>query len=269
MEYSRTVRGQSSRPAAESAARRRICAIGRRMYRQGLVVAREGNLSVRLAPDRILITPTGACKAQLSVAELVVVDSDGKTVCGNGDPSSEVHMHLLYYRSRPDVAAVCHAHPPAATAFAAAGRALDAAVLPEVVTELGAVPLSPYGTPGSWEVCANLQPLVGNYNGILLANHGVVTAGPDLETAFYRMEIIEQFARILLVAESLGGPRMLTLPQIQKLSGGKTRSLYAQPQACQARVSSLGWREATDAAGEEENEDILVPCAPEAHEPKR
>jgi len=267
MEHSRTFRGQSSRYAAESAARRRICAIGRRMYRQGLVVAREGNLSVRLAPDRILITPAGTCKGQLSAADLVVADMDGKVVCGNGDPSSEVHMHLLYYRSRPDVLAVCHAHPPTATAFAAAGRAMDTAVLPEVVTELGAVPLSPYGTPGSWELCANLEPLVGNYNGILLANHGVVTAGPDLETAFYRMETIEQFARILLVAESLGGPCLLTISQLQKLN--RSRSLFAQQQTCHPRLSSLAWREGTGPASDEVNEGILVSCTPEVHEPKR
>jgi len=221
------------------------------------VVAREGNLSVRLAPNRILVTPAGSCKGQLSMADLVVIDSEGKVVSGNREPSSEVQMHLLYYRSRPDVAAVCHAHPPTATAFAAAGRALDTAVLPEVVTELGEVPLSPYGTPGSWELCANLEPLVGKYNGILLANHGVVTAGPDLETAFYRLETIEQFARILLTSEALGGPCLLSLAQIQKLNG--SRSVSEQQHSLHIRLSPPGWREQTRISAEQ-NEDVVMPC---------
>jgi L-fuculose-phosphate aldolase len=218
MPSSVTARGESNLGALEHESKRELCGIGRRMYNRGFVVAREGNLSVRLAPNRVLVTPAGVCKGRLSVRDLLVVDFGGNIVSGTGDASSELQMHLLYYRSRPDVLAVCHAHPPTATAFATTGRALDLPVLPEIVMEFGEIPLSPYGTPGTGELCANLEPLVRNYNGILLANHGVVTAGPDLETAFDRLETIEQFARILLAAEALGGACLLSTSQVQKLT---------------------------------------------------
>jgi L-fuculose-phosphate aldolase len=147
----------------------------------------------------------------------VITDLNGAIICGNGLPSSETPMHLLYYRLRPDVQAVCHAHPPTATGFAAAGRALEEAVLPEVVVGLGKIPLAPYGTPGTWELCAGLEPLVRAHDAILLANHGLVTCGKDLETAYHRLEIVEQFARILLIAQSLGGPHLLSRAQMEKL----------------------------------------------------
>jgi L-fuculose-phosphate aldolase len=191
------------------------------MYRRGLVVACQGNLSVRLDDDRILLTPAGACKGRLSPKDLLVVDLSGFILSGTGEPSSETQMHLLYYRERPDVRAVCHAHPPTATGFAAAGRALEEAVLPEVVVGLGKIPLAPYGTPGTWEVCAGLESLVPQHDAILLENHGVVTCGKDLLTAYYRMETVEQFARILFTAEALGGPRMLTREEIQKLAAAR------------------------------------------------
>lgn len=197
--------------------RREICKVGRWMYRQGFVVASEGNLSVRLDAERILVTPAGACKGRLSLDDLMITDLEGAVVSGAGHPSSEMQMHLLYYRLRPDVQAVCHAHPPTATGFAAAGRALEEAVLPEVVSILGKIPLAPYGTPGTWELCAKIESLVPSHDAILLENHGVVTCGPDLTTAFQHMETVEHFARVMLTAESLGGPRLLTHAEVQKL----------------------------------------------------
>ncbi len=132
-------------------------------------------------------------------------------------------MHLLYYRLRPDVQAVCHAHPPIATGFASAGRALEEAVLPEVIVGLGKIPLAPYGTPGTWELCAGLEPLATEFDAILLENHGVVTCGRDLTTAYQRMETVERFATILLTAESLGGPRLLPHAEVQKLIAARPR----------------------------------------------
>ncbi len=211
--------------------RREMCRVGRWMYSRGYVVATEGNLSVRLDEDRILVTPTGSCKGRLALEDLLVTDLDGQVVSGSARPSSEMMMHLLYYRSRPDVRAVCHAHPPTATGFSAAGRALEEAVLPEVIVCLGQIPLAPYGTPGTWELCAGLEPLVPNHDAILLENHGVVTCGPDLVTAFQRMEIVEQFARVMLTAESLGGPRLLTRTQVQKLVGARPRYGVSSPAA--------------------------------------
>jgi len=202
---------------AERAYRAQICHIGRQMYHRGLVVACEGNLSVRLNSDRMLITPAGMCKGTLAPEQLLITDFDGNVVEGNGKPSSEIRMHLLYYRLRPDVRAVCHAHPPIATAFAACGRALEERLLPEVVMSLGRVPLAPYGTPGIAELCAGLQPLVPDHDAVLLENHGVVTCGRNLEKAYFHLETVERFAEILSTAELLGKPRLLTQREIQKL----------------------------------------------------
>jgi len=215
--------GKAGKPEIEKKRRLEVCRVGRWMYRRGYVVACEGNLSARIDSDRILLTPAGACKGHLVPENLVVVDLDGTVLCGSGHPSSEMLMHLLYYRARADVQAVCHAHPPTATGFAAAGRALGAAVLPEVVVGLGRIPLAPYGTPGTWELCAGLEPIVKTHDAILLENHGVVTCGQDLATAFQRLETVEQFARILLTAESLGGPNLLPRAEVQKLIEARSR----------------------------------------------
>ncbi|HZV86754.1 MAG TPA: class II aldolase/adducin family protein [Candidatus Binatus sp.] len=208
---------QQTIPNTEKQYRRQICRIGRWMYSRGHVVASEGNLSVRLDEQRILVTPSGTCKGRLKSEELLVTDLSGEVVCGRGRPSSEILMHLLYYRARPDVRAICHAHPPTATGFAAAGRALEEPVLPEVIAGLGKIPLASYGTPGTWELCAGLEPLVHNYDAVLLENHGVVTCGPDLGTAYQRMETVEQFARVMLTAALLGGPHLLQRADVQKL----------------------------------------------------
>jgi L-fuculose-phosphate aldolase len=212
-----TVAGEIGQFETERDLRRQICKTGRKMYSHGFVVACEGNLSVRFDENRILVTPAGACKGYLAPKDLLVTDLSGVVLCGTKQPSTELLMHLLYYRLRPDVRAVCHAHPPTATGFAAAGRALEEAVLPEVIVGLGKIPLAPYGTPGTRELCAGIEPLAANYDAILLENHGVVTCGQDLTTAYQRLETVEQFARILLVAESLGGPHLLPRTEVKKL----------------------------------------------------
>jgi L-fuculose-phosphate aldolase len=209
--------------------RRQICRIGRWMYSRGHVVANEGNLSVRLDEHRILVTPSGKCKGRLGTEDLLVTDLTGEVISGAGRPSSEMQMHLLYYRSRPDVRAICHAHPPTATGFAAAGRALEEPVLPEVIVGLGKIPLASYGTPGTWELCAGLEPLVHEYDAILLENHGVVTCGPDIEAAYQRMETVEQFARVMLTAELLGGPHLLPRAEVQKLAASRARCGISRP----------------------------------------
>ena len=140
-----------------------ICIAGRWMYEQGFIVACEGNLSVRLPDGRILNTPTCMNKGTLSPDDLVVTDLNGAHLAGNRKVSSEVAMHLLFYRMRPDVNAICHAHPPTATGFAVAGRALDEALLPEVIIGLGQIPLVRYATPGTPELSAALEPFVPNY----------------------------------------------------------------------------------------------------------
>ena len=211
--------------------RRQICNVGRRMYGQGLVVACQGNVSARLDPDRILVTPAGVCKGHLAPQDLLVTDPSGAVIYGTGRPSSEISMHLLFYSLRPDVHAVCHAHPPTATGFAAAGRAMEEAVLPEVIMDLGNIPLAPYGTPGTWELCKGLEPLIPKHHAILLENHGVVTCGQDLTTAYHRMETVEQFARVLLTAESLGGPHLLSRTDVQKLIAARSPSRVSSPES--------------------------------------
>jgi L-fuculose-phosphate aldolase len=212
-----TIVDDAGRLEVENGLRQQICKAGRRMYGSGFVVACEGNLSVRVDPHRVLVTPARVCKGHLVPQDLLVTDLNGIVTRGTGRPSSEILMHLLFYRLRPDVQAVCHAHPPTATGFAAAGRALEEAVLPEVIVDLGAIPLAPYGTPGTWELCESLEPLVAKHDAILLQNHGVVTCGQDLTTAYQRMETVEQFARILLTAHSLGGPHVLSDANVEKL----------------------------------------------------
>ncbi len=208
---------------AEQEHQRDICAAGRWLLERGFIVATDGNISVRLDSNRILTSPTGICKGGMDPDELVVVDLAGCKLRGTRAASSELAMHLLIYRRRPDVNSVCHAHPPVATGYAAAGLPLDKALLSEVVITLGAIPLAPYGTPGTHELPDALEPLVENYDSILLANHGVVTCGPDLLTACYRMETTEHFARVSLVTELLGKQVLLSREHVKKLLAARER----------------------------------------------
>lgn len=208
---------------SEDEHQRDICSAGRWLLERGFIVATDGNISVRLDSHRILTSPTGICKGRMDPEELVIVDLDGRKLRGTRAASSEIEMHLLIYRRRPDVNSVCHAHPPVATGFAAAGLALDRALLSEVVITLGAIPLAPYGTPGTHELPDALEPLVENYDSILLANHGVVTCGPDLLTACYRMETTEHFARVSLVTELLGKQVLLSGDHVKKLLASRAR----------------------------------------------
>jgi L-fuculose-phosphate aldolase len=214
---------------SEEEHRRDICAAGRWLLERGFIVATDGNVSVRLDSNRILTSPTGICKGRMEPEELVVVDVEGRKLSGTRAASSEIAMHLLIYRRRPDVNSVCHGHPPVATGYAAAGLPLDKALLSEVVITLGAIPLAPYGTPGTNELPEALEPLVDSYDAILMANHGVVTCGPDLLTACYRMETTEHFARISLVTELLGKQVLLSREHVKKLLAARSR--YGLPSA--------------------------------------
>jgi L-fuculose-phosphate aldolase len=206
-----------------------ICVAGRWMYERGYIVACEGNLSVRLDDDRVLTTPTCMNKGMLTPDDLVIIDLEGRHVAGDRKASSELAMHLLFYRMRPDVHAICHAHPPTATGFAVAGRALDQALLPEVIVGLGQIPLVKYGTPGTPELSAATEPFVPHYDALLLANHGAVTCGPDTITAFFRMETIEHFAKITLAAELAGNPTLLSSREVAKLIAARTRYFVVPP----------------------------------------
>jgi len=214
---------------SEDHLRQEICKVGRWMYERGHIVACEGNLSVRLEDGRILATPTCMNKGMLEPEDLVVTDPDGKHLSGVRRCSSELAIHLLYYRMRPDVNAVCHGHPPTATGFAVAGRGLNRALLPEVIVGLGQIPLVQYATPGTPELSDAIEPFVPHYDAVLLANHGAVTCGPDLLTAFFRMETIEHCAKITLAAEMAGEPTLLSSREVAKLMAARPRYFVAPP----------------------------------------
>lgn len=203
--------------------RRDICAVGRWIHERGYAASTDGNVSVRLGADRILTSPTCISKGMMTPEDLVVTDLEGRRVSGSRNASSELAMHLLVYRLRPDVNSVCHAHPPVATGYAAAGIALDKPILCELVIGLGSVPVARYGTPGTSELTEALEPLVQGHDAILMANHGVVTYGPDLLTAFLRMEAAEHFARVALVTELLGKPKLLSNADVEKLLAARAR----------------------------------------------
>lgn len=214
---------------SEQQHRRDICIAGRWLYERGHIVACEGNLSVRLDDGSILTTPTCMNKGVLAPEDLVVTDLDGRQLSGHRKFSSELSIHLLFYRMRPDVNAICHAHPPTATGFAVAGRALNQALLPEVIVGLGQIPLVQYATPGTPELSAAVEPFVPHYDAMLLANHGAVTCGPDLLTAFFRMEIIEHSAKITLAAEMAGEPTLLSSREVAKLMAARPRYFVSPP----------------------------------------
>jgi L-fuculose-phosphate aldolase len=205
--------------------REQLVQFGKLIHAQGFVSATDGNLSVRLDPERILATPTGMSKGMMTADDMVVVDPQGKKLDGKRDVSSEIAMHLTIYRMRPDVQAVVHAHPCTATGFASAGLALDDPICSEVIISLGAVPLAEYATTGTPALSESLMPYIPDYDAILLANHGAVSYGADLMTAYLKMEAVEHFAKIMLVTHQLGRQECLSEAEIRKLV--EARSRYA------------------------------------------
>ena len=206
-----------------------LCMVGRWMYERAYIVAGEGNLSVRLDANRILTTPTCINKGMMTPGDLVVMDMEGRHLHGDRKISSEAGMHLLFYNMRSDVQAVCHGHPATATGFAVAGLGLDQALLPEVVVSLGKIPLVRYATPGTSDLSAVLEPYVPHYDALLLANHGAVTCGPDLLTAFFRLETVEHYAKITLAARLAGEPQMLSTREVAKLMAARARYHVTPP----------------------------------------
>jgi len=208
----------------ERALREEMCEIGRRIWQREYVAANDGNISVLLNEDEILATPTGVSKGYLTPDMLVVIDRQGNRLRGHMNPSSELKMHRAFYDARPDVRAVCHAHPIVATGFAVAGLSLDRCTLPEVVITLGSVPLAKYGVPGSDELTQDIMDnYVADHDAFLLANHGVVTIGQSLMNAYYKMETVEHFAKITLVARQIGNENVFSPERAQELIDARAR----------------------------------------------
>ena len=204
-----------------------IVEAGRRLYARAYIASNDGNITARLDDRRLIATPKSVSKGFMTPDMMVIVDYDGHKLSGERDPSTELPMHLEIYRNRPDVNAVVHAHPPVATGFAVAGIPLTRAVLAEVITTLGSIPIAAYGTPSTAELPEAVRKYIKAHDGMLLANHGAVTCGTDVMSAYYKMEIIEHFANISLVARLLGGENLISRDEVERLQG--LRGFYGIP----------------------------------------
>ena len=199
--------------------REQVCDVCHKMWQQGWVAANDGNVSVKLPDGNYLATPTGISKSFITPEKLVIINSGGEVIAGEPGyrPSSEMKMHLRCYRERDDVGAVVHAHPPTATGYAVAGKSMDEYSMIETVIAIGSIPLTPYGTPSTEEVPDAIAPYLQDHDVMLLQNHGALTVGSDLITAYYRMETLELYAKISLTAYLLGGAKEIEKHQIDKL----------------------------------------------------
>ncbi len=173
---------------------------------QGLARSSDGNLSVRLGGDKVLITPSGAYKAALNPQDMVLVDLSGHVICSRAGrkPSSELLMHLEVYRRRPDVDAVIHAHPPYATALTLIGEPFPSELVPEAVVAIGEVPIVPYATPGSPQMGEQLIPFLPNHDTLLLDHHGSLCLGKTLQEAVIKLERLEAVAHLSYLARGMG-----------------------------------------------------------------
>ncbi len=199
-------------------AKKMICEVGRRMYARGYVASNDGNISILTGDDEVVCTPTGVSKGYMTPDMMCVIKRDGKQVSGHLQPSSEIKMHLRVYLENPTLRAVCHAHPPMATAYAVIGRELVKPILVESVVLLGPVHIAPFAKPGTKEVPDSIAPFCANSNAVLLANHGALTWGRDILEAYYRMESLEHYATILtLTTQTFHSDKELTKEQVAEL----------------------------------------------------
>ncbi len=203
----------------EEQLRAEICEVGRRVYARGYVASNDGNISVRLDDRHLLATPKSVSKGFMTPDMMVVTDMEGRKVAGHRDASTELKMHLAVYEVRPDVNAVVHAHPPLSTGFAVAGIPLNKSSLAEIIFSLGSVPIAEYATPSTQELPDAVKRYVTAHDGLLLANHGALTCGQDLMNAYFKMETMEHFAQITLVARQLGRENLISREEVDRLQG--------------------------------------------------
>jgi L-fuculose-phosphate aldolase len=247
----------------EWATRGDIVEVGKRMYAKGFVAANDGNISVRLSDDAVMITPTGVSKGYMNPEDMIITDMQGQVVDGTKKPSSEIKMHLEVYRNRPDVHAVCHAHPQKATAFAVARKVCQQVALPEVIFSIGSVALADYATPSTQQLPDSIRDIVKTTDAILLANHGALTVGSDVFDAYYKMETLEHFAGIILYARMLGGEQGLTPDQINELLRVR-RDVFGKKDLGYLGDGYCGGRDIDTAAGHTGNEEDLVEAITQA-----
>jgi len=216
-------------PVSEWKLKDQMCDIGRRIWIKGFCAGNEGNHSYRLSENRILCTPSLISKGSLKPDDLCVVDLEGKQISGWRKRTSEILLHLAVYKARPDVKAVIHSHPPHATAFAVAGVDLPTCIHPEAEVFLGPVKSAKYVTPGDTRLGESIAPYIKDSNTILLSNHGVICYGPDLEDAYYKLEIVDAYARILILAKQVGSINPLKGDEMKELLDLKARFGMADP----------------------------------------
>ena len=256
MAYNGNGRANNHNPVSEWKLREQMCDVGRRIWLKGFCAGNEGNHSYRLGEDRILCTPSLISKGNLKPDDMCIVDLTGKQISGKRKRTSEILLHLAIYKERPDVKAVIHSHPPHATAFAVAGVELPTCIHPEAEVFLGPVRTAKYVTPGDTRLGESITPFIKESNTILLGNHGVVCYGPDLEDAYYKLEIVDAYSRILLLTKQLGSVRPLEADEMKELLALKSKfGMYdprtapnAAPEAMACRGNDFLQRVGSDRA---------------------
>jgi L-fuculose-phosphate aldolase len=199
-------------------AREQLCEVGKWLWQRQYVEANGGNMTYRLGENRILATPTMISKGFMKPDDLVILDLEGNQLSGKRKKTSEILVHLQILKHRPDIMSVIHCHPPHATAFAITGRKLlPKCIHPEQEVFLGEVPIAPYETPGTQRVADTLKPYLQDFNMFLLASHGAVAAGKGILDAYWKIEIVEAYCRLLILARTLGEPTVLTQQQMGEL----------------------------------------------------
>ena len=206
-----------------------ICEMGRRLYNKGFAAANDGNITVRISENEVLCTPTMHSKGFLKVEDICTIDMTGKQTAGIKKRSSEALLHLEIYKQRPDIKSVVHCHPPHATAFAVAREPIPQCVLPEVEVFLGDVPITRYETPGGQAFADTVLPFVDKTNIIILANHGTVSFGVDVEQAYWWTEILDAYCRILMLARQLGNVSYFNEKEERELLDLKKKWGWADP----------------------------------------
>jgi len=229
-----------------------MCEMGRRLYNKGFAAANDGNITVRIGENEVLCTPTMHSKGFLKTEDICSMDMSGKQIAGIKKRSSEALLHLEIYKKRDDIKSVVHCHPPHATAFAVAREPIPQCVLPEVEVFLGDVPITRYETPGGKAFAETILPFVEKTNVMILANHGTVSYGIDVEQAYWWTEILDAYCRILMLARQLGNVsyfnereerELLSLKQQWGFSDPRNTKEYENCDVCANDIFRNSWEE--------------------------
>ena len=222
--------------------KQQLCDVGERIWLKGFCAGNEGNHSVRVGEDRVLITPSGISKGRLKPEMICTCDMDGTPIdAGKWRPSSERKVHVAIYKHREDVQSVIHSHPPHATAFAVANIPLPEGIHPEAEVFLGRVPVAEYATPSTDDLPNSLLPKIGpETNSIIMGNHGTVSFSETLEDAYYKLEILDAYCRVLLLCKQLGNVNVLNNDQLAELLQIKSQFGLSDPRASCAPEGCVG-----------------------------